>query len=348
MPSTSRYIGSVLTVSSALIAMDVQATELDETQQDSPAFALFDLRATTAWDAFSYRSLTPTIDMLDTLITSAGGDPMRLDFVMDNIVPPLCELRPDPENCDGPGIPVGWMENIPQTICMDIPADISARHANLLGNSNQLCLEPATGLMLPNDWVNGGPWAQLHLHQTVSLGEIRRRDNTATIDLTVTDAITTRLATLSEQGYGPAKIGLDKVGLRKIIGDQLDQFISGDDESCTFLQSNSDPSGLGYLILDDVLARISIYADEYDVATSLVKTANGISLGASREDVYAAFDGQPLIEEDHEYLGANGRYVTWWRDAQKTRGIRFEINEEGFVTAIHAGSDAITLLEGCS
>ena len=348
MPSTSRYIGSVLTVSGALIAMDVQASELDETQQDGPAFALFDLRATTAWDAFAYKSLTPNIDMLDTLITSAGGDPMRLDFVMDNIVPPLCELRPDPANCDGTGIPVTWKEDIPQTICMDIPADISTRHANLLGNSNQLCLEPATGLMLPNAWVNGGPWAQLHLHQTASLGDIRIGDNTATIDLTITDAIATRLATLSEQGYGPAKIGLDKVGLRKIIGDQLDQFIAGDDESCAFLQSNSDPSGLGYLIMDDVLARISIYADEYDVATSLVKTANGISLGASREDVYAAFDGQTLIEEEHEYLGANGRYVTWWRDAEKTRGIRFEINEEGIVTAIHAGSDAITLLEGCS
>jgi len=333
--------------------MGAQATEPNETPQDGPAFALLDLRDTTAWDTFAwggsvYKWLTPDSDILDTLVTSAGGDPIRLDFVMDNIVMPLCALRPDPMNCDGPSIPVSWMEDIPQTICMDIPTDIRVRHAKLLGKSEQLCLEPATSLMLPNDWLDGGPWPQIHLHQTASLGDIRHSNGTAIIDLTITDAIATRLATLSEQGYGPAKIGLDQVRLRKVLGSQLDQFIAGDDESCAFLQRNFDPSGLGYLIIDDVLARISVYADEYDVATSLVKTTNGISIGATKEDVYAAFDGQTLIEEEHEYLGANGRYVTWWRDDEKTRGIRFEINEEGIVIAIHAGSGAITLLEGCS
>lgn len=95
-------------------------------------------------------------------------------------------------------------------------------------------------------------------------------------------------------------------------------------------------------------SRVSLYADEYDVATSLVRTAQGISLGSTREDVHAAFGNAELVEEEHEYLGADARYITWWTDAAKSRGIRFEFNEDGVVTAIHAGNEAITLVEGCS
>ncbi|MBX2831540.1 MAG: hypothetical protein KTR23_10235 [Rhodospirillales bacterium] len=348
MPRISRYFGSLLTFCVPLIAMGAQATEPDETPQDGPAFALFDLRDTTAWDATRFHWLDPNESQVDTLISAAGIGPMRLDYVMDNTVPSLCAVRPNTQNCDDPGVSVSWMADLPQTICMDIPIDVRARHKTLLGKSNQLCLEPTANLMFPKDWVTGSPWTQVHLHQTVIPGPIRLDGQTAIITLTITDAIATRLATLSEQGYGPAEIGLGEAKLLKLLGPKLDQFIAGDDENCAFLQRDLDPSGLGYLLLDDVLARISIYADEYDVATSLVKTTNGISIGATKEDVYAAFDGQTLIEEEHEYLGANGRYVTWWRDEQKTRGIRFEINEEGIVTAIHAGSDAITLVEGCS
>jgi hypothetical protein len=290
------------------------------------ALAIIDMRTTSAWAINHFEWLTPDEQAIETLVLSAGKGPMRLDFVMSNIVPAYCERRPDPEICDEPGIPVTWMEDIPQTICMDIPRGVRARHQDVLQKADLLCLQPQSNLMLPDDWINGISWPELHLHQTVIPGTVLFDGSTAIIDLSITDAIATRLATLSEQGYGPAMIGMTNKELRRAIGPRLDTFISGDDESCTYLQSDLDPVGLGYMILDGILARVSLYGDEHDVATSLVRTPQGISIGSTKEDVDAAFAGQTLIEEENEYLGPGGRYVTWWQDDAKTRGIRFEID----------------------
>ena len=344
----TRNPGALIAICAALVASPVLASGNEEPQSDGPAFALMDLRGTTAWAISTYQWLEPSEDALDAVIGSVGKGPMRLDLVMDNIVPSYCEMRPDPQICDGPGNPVSWLEDVPQTICMEIPSPVRARHRGILANASQLCLEPTSNLAFPKDWPEGTSWSQIHLHQTVTPTKITVDQDTATIELVISDAIATRLATLSEQGYGPVQIGWDQATLRKTLGPQLDQFIAGDDENCTFLQRNLDPSGLGYLVLDDKLARVSLYADEYDVATSLVRTAQGVSLGSTREDVHAAFGDAELVEEEHEYLGADARYVTWWTDAAKSRGIRFEFNEDGVVTAIHAGNEAITLVEGCS
>ncbi|MDG4721189.1 MULTISPECIES: hypothetical protein [Thalassospira] len=348
MPRIARYIGTLVTVCAPFAATPVIASDSTEQQQDNPTFALMDLRGTTAWAITNFQWLEPAEETLDVLIANAGTGNVRLDFVMNNIVPPYCELRPNPEICDGPGTPVSWMEDVPQTICMDIPSPIRARHKAVLSKTEQLCLQPTSNLMFPKGWADGTIWDQLHLQQSVAPGKVRVEDDTAIIDLVISDAIATRFASLSEQEYGPIMIGWDQETLRKNLGPRLDQFVAGDDENCTYLQRNHDPSGLGYLVLDGRLARISLYADEYDVATSLVKTTQGIALGSTRDDILATYDRAALVEEEHEYLGGNARYITWWADQGKTRGIRFELNEDGLVTAIHAGSDAITLLEGCS
>ncbi|WP_152630599.1 hypothetical protein [Thalassospira sp. HJ] len=354
MPIGVRYLSTLIVACAPLLATSALGTESNDSLNDlsepdgHTTLAVMDMRATTAWAINHFEWLEPDEEALETLVFTAGKGPMRLDFVMDNIVPPYCELRPDPETCDDPGIPVSWMEDVPQTICMDIPLVVKARHKDVLSKADQLCLQPETNLLFPTDWVGGNSWPQVHLHQTVTPGKIRYDGSTAIIDLAITDAIATRLAVLSEQGYGPARIGMSDTELRKAIGPRLDAFIAGDDESCTYLQRELDPFGLGYMILDGSLARVSLYGDEHDVATSLVRTSNGLSIGSTRDDVYAAFSGQKLIEEEHEYLGPTGKYITWWQDDAQTRGIRFEIDENGTVIAIHAGTDAITLIEGCA
>jgi hypothetical protein len=330
------------------MASNAIANEDDAASQTLPAFALMDLRETTVWSVDHFEWLEPNEEALQILMSGVGKGPMRLDLVMDNSVPPYCEVRPDPETCDGSGVPVGWMADVPQTICMDIPLSIQARHKEKLRKSDQLCLEPRGNLAFPDDWADGSVWSQMHLHQTVVPNSIQLSGTTAVLELTITETIATGLANLSSDGYGPVEIGMNEAQLGDILGPQLDQFVAGDGENCTYLQRNLDPSGLGYMVLDGTLARVSLYGDEYDVATSLVKTPNGLSIGSSIEDVKAAFIDQSLIEEEHEYLGSAGRYITWWQDDAQTRGIRFEINEENHVIAIHAGSDAITLIEGCS
>jgi hypothetical protein len=354
MPVNVRYFSALIVAVSPLIAMGALASATDDStaemsDMDRPAaFAVMDMRTTTAWALNHFQWLDPNEEALETLVFAAGKGSMRLDFVMDNIVPPYCELRPDPKGCDDPGIPVSWMEDVPQTICMDIPLVLKARHKDVLKKAELLCLQPQNNLLFPDDWVAGNDWSQVHLNQTVTPGKIRHDGSTAIIDLVITDAIATAIAPLSEQGYGPAKIGMRDDELRDVIGPNLDTFIAGDDESCTYLQRDLDPSGLGYMILDGGLARVSLYGDEHDVATSLVQTRNGLSIGSTKEDVYAAFSGQSLIQEENEYLGPDGLYITWWQDEDQTRGIRFEIDESGTVIAIHAGNAAITLIEGCS
>lgn len=353
MPRIAGMIFALLvTVSTGMIPSDTDAADFGPAPPEERAFALLDLRDSVAWKgiffAFFYEWLSPDDAAVETLITAAGKGTMRLDFAMENIVSPYCEMRPDPENCDGPGLPVDWMEDIPQTICMDIPPALRTAHADIVGTADQLCLEPETGLAFPDNWLGGSSWPQLHLQQTVTPSPVRISENTATIDLNITDVIATRLSILSQDGYGPARIGMDLDVLRQRLGPKLDQFIAGDDESCVYLQRDLDPSGLGYLLQDGKLARISLYGDEYDVATSLVRTDRGISLGDTLDDLRAAFDGEVLVEEPHEYLGPLGLYVTWWQDDRHQKGMRFEINEEGLVTAIHAGDETITLLEGCA
>lgn len=353
MPAKVRYLSALLIAFSPLMTTGVLGAATDDSMAemsdiDRPmAFAVMDMRATTAWKFNHFQWLDPSQETLETIIFAAGKGPIRLDFVMDNIVPPYCQLRPDPEICDDPGVAVSWMEDTPQTICMDIPQVVKTRYHDILKKADLLCLQPQSTLLFPSDWMAGNSWPQIHLQQTVTPGKIRHDGTTAIIDLAITDAIATGLAPLSEQGYGPAKIGMSDDELRDVIGPNLDTFIVGDDESCTYLQRDLDPSGLGYMVLDGKLARVSLYGDEHDVATSLVRTRNGLSIGSTKEDVYAAFAGQTLIEEENEYLGPDGRYVTWWQDDAKTHGIRIEIDEYGTVIAIHAGNEAITLSEGC-
>lgn len=353
MPANVRYLSALLIAFSPLMTTGALGAAADDSMAEMPdpdrqtAFAVMDMRATTAWKFDHFQWLTPRQEALETIIFAAGKGPMRLDFVMDNIVPPYCELRSGPEICDDPGIPVNWMEDTPQTICMDIPLVLKARHKDVLKKADLLCLQPQSNLLFPDDWIAGNGWPQVHLHQTVTPRKIRHDGSTAIIDLVIIDAIATGLAPLSEQGYGPAKIGMTDDQLRNVIGPNLDTFIAGDDESCIYLQRDLDPSGLGYMVLNGSLARISLYGDEHDVATSLVRTRNGLSIGSTKEDVYAAFAGQTLTEEENEYLGPDGRYVTWWQDDAKTHGMRFEIDENGTVIAIHAGNAAITLSEGC-
>lgn len=348
MPKLVRYFTALLGALSPLFSATASADETQYSADTTADFAVMDLRGTTAWAINHFQWLEPDAEALETLIGVAGKGPMRLDLVMDNIVPPYCELRPDPEICDDPGVPVNWMEDVPQTICMDIPPATRTRHKDIPGNIDLLCLQPQSNLLFPGNWTEGTNWPQIHLNQTVTPGEIRYDGSTAIIDLTIIDTIATNLANLSEQGYGAAVIGISDSDLRDVLGPKLDVFRAGDDDSCTYLQRDLDPHGLGYMVLDGELARVSLYGDELDVATSLVRTANGLSIGSSKENVLDAFPNQTLIEEEHEYLGPDGLYLTWWQDDAQTRGIRFEIDETGSVIAIHTGNSAITLIEGCA
>ena len=57
--------------------------------------------------------------------------------------------------------------------------------------------------------------------------------------------------------------------------------------------------------------------------------------------------GRALQVEPHEYIGEPAHYLTVWTVPDK-RGVRYETDEKGIVRQMHAGTETIRYIEGCS
>ena len=77
-----------------------------------------------------------------------------------------------------------------------------------------------------------------------------------------------------------------------------------------------------------------------------VKTERGIAVGASEAAVRSAYPD--AAERPHEYVAAPAKYLEW-RPGGGTSGLRFEIDAQGRVSAIHAGMEPqLSYTEGCA
>lgn len=147
---------------------------------------------------------------------------------------------------------------------------------------------------------------------------------------------------LSPDGYGPAHIGMTVDQASTALGMPL---VTAQDETpnpdCYHVHPRNGPVELYFMIQQGRIVRVSLYE-----GPSAIRTDRGIGLGDTIDKVRKAY-GPNLRDEPHEYLGPTGRYLTSW-DERRKRGIRFEINTDGKVDTIHAGGEAIELVEGCS
>lgn len=158
-----------------------------------------------------------------------------------------------------------------------------------------------------------------------------------------------RPAVLHARGYGPVRVGMTVARAAKVLGMPL-VVSEGEKENreCYHVQPQSGPTALHFMVQGDRIVRVSLYQ-----GPSAIATDRGIRLGASIDAVRSAYKKAirggdiSLLDEEHEYLGPVGRYLTWW-DNEKRYGIRHETDAEGKVDTIHAGGKAITLIEGCS
>jgi hypothetical protein len=150
------------------------------------------------------------------------------------------------------------------------------------------------------------------------------------------------LTALTPDGYGPAKIGMTIKQASKALGIPL---VTSNDEQpnpdCYHVQPKSGPTELAFMIQAGRIVRVSLYN-----GPSTIHSDRGIALGDPIDKVRKAY-GKDLSDEEHEYLGPVGRYLTFW-DEKKQRGMRYETDTEGKVDKIHAGGTAIQLIEGCS
>lgn len=145
---------------------------------------------------------------------------------------------------------------------------------------------------------------------------------------------------------GPARIGLSVAETRRVLGDPgaYLAFIAKepDNAECAYLQSAAIPRSVGLMFQEGRLVRI-------DVRDAQVRTASGVGVGDTAEEVKRAYPGRISVEL-HPYLRDTGSYLVFMPldESDRAFSMIFE-TENGNVTSFRAGRrDAVELIEGCS
>lgn len=146
---------------------------------------------------------------------------------------------------------------------------------------------------------------------------------------------------LTPQGWGAIQIGMrEPEALKRVPGLKGDPPPHDEDWiACHQLRVDGQPD-LYVMVEEEDLTRVTISG------ASKLKTDKGLGIGATEAEVKAAY-GESLKVEPHKYEGPAAKYLTSWNPAMQ-RGVRYETNDKGVVTAIHAGMGSIELVEGCS
>jgi hypothetical protein len=105
--------------------------------------------------------------------------------------------------------------------------------------------------------------------------------------------------------------------------------------------SSPDYPGVYAIVEGGKVRRITVSGD------STVKLVEGIGVGSSEKDVKSSFAG--FREEPHKYVEAPAKYLTAPNAASGDPALRFEIDKDGEVSAIHIGTaPQLGYVEGCA
>ena len=146
---------------------------------------------------------------------------------------------------------------------------------------------------------------------------------------------------LSPEGYGPLRVGMTAQEASQALGAPLefDRAADAQPDRCRYGRSGRLP-GVLVMFEQERLARIDL------ARGSSAKTDQGLGLGDRAEKVRAAY-GPALHEDGHKYVAPPAAYLEAW-NADRTRGVRYEIDQQGVVSAVYAGGQAVNYVEGCS
>ena len=139
-------------------------------------------------------------------------------------------------------------------------------------------------------------------------------------------------------------MGLGTIGIGKAPAVAGAGVLKEDDvqlsDSCRMLKSDNYPRV--YVISDGSSVRRITVMDR-----SKVKTAKGIGVGSSEEDVRKAY--ADLREEKHQYVEPPAKNLYYEPEGGNGPGLRFEIDSDGKVNLIHAGLEPeLSYSEGCA
>lgn len=152
---------------------------------------------------------------------------------------------------------------------------------------------------------------------------------------------TPAIAPLTPEGWGAIRVGMREPDAVKTIPALKTTAAAHDEDwlACHQLQVDGQPD-MYVMIEEEELTRVTVRG------ANTLKTDKGLGLGATEAQVIAAY-GPELKVLPHKYEAAPAHYLTAF-DAKTQRGVRYETNNRGLVTAIHVGAGSIELVEGCA
>jgi hypothetical protein len=151
---------------------------------------------------------------------------------------------------------------------------------------------------------------------------------------------------LTADGWGTLRIGMSRAEVVAAAGEDANPNAVGgaEPDQCDQFRPRSAPDGLLVMIERGVLTRITMSRNP------AVKTPEGFGVGDSAAAIIAAYGSRARVDL-HKYSDAPAKYITVWQGSptqKDRRGIRYEIDTTDKVAHVHAGSQSIEYVEGCS
>lgn len=157
---------------------------------------------------------------------------------------------------------------------------------------------------------------------------------------------------ITSNGWNTLRIGMTRAEVTAAVGAGNPNAVGGaDPQACDLFHPANAPEGMLVMIQQDVLTSITLRNN------TTLKTDRGFGVGSTAAEIKAAY-GASAVSEPHKYV-EGAEYITVWSvggstasapyvQAPNARGIRYETDAQGVVTAVHAGGPSIQNVEGCS
>ncbi|MGD9965448.1 MAG: hypothetical protein AB7T59_02920 [Hyphomonadaceae bacterium] len=148
---------------------------------------------------------------------------------------------------------------------------------------------------------------------------------------------------LTVEGYGDMRIGMSLADARRISGQPMnaEALEPGVPGACSQQEyRTTDGDRLWLMFEGDVITRITAASE-----APHTRTQQNVGVGSTDAEVRAAY--QNVMEEGAHYSDRPAHNLIAWTVPEQS-GLLFEVNEQGVVTAVHAGGPAIRYMEGCA
>ncbi|MGE0741593.1 MAG: hypothetical protein AB7O98_09640 [Hyphomonadaceae bacterium] len=157
---------------------------------------------------------------------------------------------------------------------------------------------------------------------------------------------------ITAEGWNSLRIGMTRADVTAIVGATATPGAVGgpDPAACDLFHPANAPAGMLVMIQQDVLTSITLRNN------TTLRTDRGFGVGSSAAEIKAAY-GASALSEPHKYVDGAEYITIWsvgaptggvWVEDPNARGIRYETDAQGVVTAVHAGGPSIQNVEGCS